>query len=306
MNIDTYKFHAGGSADNQNALTWSVWGILTFTLLILLILGIVWSIINYRKTNRSFLTVGKITIFASYLAFFLIQAFVTSPLLKLPIPFSIDSITTIAIGFIYGPLEGILFGWVADSLRVLLHGWTYQFLPSLMYPMIGLIAALFGILYKKYEELPNWSVVVIFQVAILSMVIIMVPLDMFLSAFGQAQLDPADKYLNNLNNAVIPVAIFATISLIMMEGMFASIYIFKLSKKDIVLILMLFMTAYADRIFELVIRPFTQYFTGYETVYLVSLYTRILSSTYLIPCVTIASWALVKTSLYTMGIISRD
>ncbi len=286
-------------------LTYAVWAILTTTLLVFIILGIVWSVIYYKKTDKQFLTVTKVAIFGTYLAFFLVQAFVMSPLLKLPIPFSIDSITTIAIGFIFGPLEGILFGWVADSMRVLINGWTYQFLPSLMYPTIGLIAAVFGILYRKYEEIPNWLSMILFQSTIFIIILVMIPMDYFLIDFAGKHLEASDSYLGKLVDYQIPGLIAAIICLLLMEGLYAAFYIFHWNKKDMFLFLVLLLAAFSDRMMELVIRPFTQYYTGYETIYIVGLYTRMLSSSYLIPSVAIASMAIVKVSLYSLSIIER-
>ncbi len=304
--INSSAFKPYPPVENHTPLTWTIWAILTITLLTFIVLGIVWSIMSYKKNNKPFLTIDKIAIFGTFLSFFIVQAFVTSPLLKLPIPFSIDSITTIAVGFMFGPLEGILFGWVADSLRVLINGWNYQFLPALMYPTIGLIASVFGILYRKYEEIPNWLSMVLFQTVIVTIVLILIPMDYFLVEFGRKQLAGLDdKYLGELMTYQLPMLISSIIMLFALEGIYASFYIFKWDKKDMFLLLILVLTAFADRTMELVIRPFTQYFTGYETIYVVGLYTRILSSSYLIPSVAIASMALIKVSKYSLETIAR-
>lgn len=306
MNIDLYNYQDwSGNNPNHNPLTWAVWGILTVTMLALIVFGIVWSVIYYRKTNKKFLTAPKITIFATYLAFFLVQAFLMSPLLKLPIPFSIDSITTVAVGFIFGPLEGIMFGWVADTLRVFINGWSYQLLPGLMYPMIGLISAVFGILYRKYDELPNWLTAVLFQSVIFAIILIIIPMNVFLSTFAAKHLT-GDPYFDKLIAYQIPGLISAVVCLLLMEGIYVSFFIFKWNTRDMFLITLVLLASTADRSMELVIRPFTQYFTGYEQIYIVSLYTRMLSSAYLIPAVAITSAALIKASLYTLDIVQRD
>ncbi len=305
MNELIFKPHFKDQVPVHNALTWTIWSILTITLLTFIVLGIVWSIMNYRKNKKPFLTIDKIAIFGTFLSFFIVQAFVTSPLLKLPIPFSIDSITTIAVGFMFGPLEGILFGWVADSLRVMINGWSYQLLPSLMYPTIGLIASVFGILYRKYEEIPNWLSMVLFQTVIVTIVLIIIPMDYFLVEFGHKQLEAGDNYIDKLVSYQLPMLLAAIATLLFLEGLYASFYIFKWDKKDMFLLLTLVLTAFADRTMELVIRPFTQYFSGAETIYVVGLYTRILSSSYLIPSVAIASMALIKVSKYSLETIAR-
>lgn len=305
MNIDLLNFQDWSPEPVHTPLTWTIWAILIVLSLTFIILGIVLSVIIYRKTDRKFLTANKITLMASFMAFFLVQAFIMSPLLKLPVPFSIDSITTIAVGFIFGPLEGILFGWVADSLRVLINGWSYQFLPSLMYPMIGLIAAIFGLLYRWRNEIPNWLSILLFQAVILTMVILLIPLSSCLVSFANSNLDAGDSYLDKIVNYKTPGIIAACLTLIFTEIAFSCFYIFKWDKRDLWLFVLVLLAAFSDRAMEIVIRPFTQYFTGYETIYVVGLYTRLLSSTYLIPSVALTSFILIKASAYALGITSR-
>lgn len=278
---------------NYTPLTWSVWGVLTTIMLLIIVFVSIWQALSYKKKGKSFLTVRKITIFSTFLALFLIQAFLTKSLLKLPIPFSVDSITTIAIGFIFGPLEGILFGWVADSLRVLINGWSYQFLPSLMYPMIGLIAGLFGLLYNHKGEINKWKSILILQVAIISLFTFMLPLEyMLLNGFmGSKDIDK--KFYATLSTTIG--------TLLLMEGLFLYVILNKVEKKEMFLLMLIIVVAYADRIMELIIRPFTQYFSGYESNYGIALFTRMLSSTYLIPSVSLASFVLIKTTFYVMN-----
>ncbi len=284
---------------NITPATMSVWALLTLTLLMTLISSIVVSTIFYRKQNTRWLTTRKITIMSTFLAIFMIQAFVFQPLLDLPIKFSFDSITTIAVGFMFGPLEGILFGWVADTLRVLINGWSYQLLPSLMYPMIGLIAAMFGILYRRSKEFSVNTSAIIFQITILSLFIISLPLNYFLTEVV------ADTNSSLGIDSGVPTLLVSLGTLIMVEIMFMILWFGDFDKKDITLITILLLTAYCDRIMELVIRPFTQYYAGYEASYIAALYTRLVSSTYLIPTVTFTSYILIKTTMYTLETIQK-
>ena len=247
--------------------------LLTLTLLMTIISSIVISTIYYRRSKVNWLSTKKITIMSTFLAIFMIQAFVFQPLLDLPIKFSFDSITTIAVGFMFGPLEGILFGWVADTLRVLINGWSYQLLPSLMYPMIGLIAALFGILYRRSKEITINTSAIIFQITILSLFIVSLPLNYFLT-----EVVAGTNSSLGINSGV-PTLLISIVMLIMVEIMFIALWFGNFDKRDIILLTILLLTAYCDRIMELVIRPFTQYYAGYEASYIAALYTRLVSST---------------------------
>ncbi len=293
--------------NNHSPLTWGIWITMLSILLIIIIGSIIVSIFYYRKTNRKFLTVKKVVIFSTFLSFFLIQAFIFAPMLKLPIPFSFDSITTIVIGFIYGPLEGILFGWVADSLRTLINGWSYSILPSLMYPMIGLISSLFGILYFKKQEIKKITSIIIFQSLIFLIILMMVGL-----SIGMQYVMPYDGYNNhhygsgiNLKQTTILTSIFGAILLLIIESIFIYSVVTN-NTKELFLFLIMLIVASVDRGMELIIRPFTQFFSGMELNYSVSLYTRMLSTTYLVPVVAATSFSLLKVTLYVIELSSRS
>ncbi len=118
-------------------------------------------------------------------------------------------------------------------------------------------------------------------------------------------LPAGSSYIDNLVRYQIPGAITAIIMTIILEILFLCFFIYKFKKKDFILITLLLALAFVDRSMELIIRPFTQYFTGYETVYIVGLYTRMISSSYLIPAVALSSMALIKVSGYAMDIVER-
>ncbi|NQX83236.1 MAG: hypothetical protein HRS50_00780 [Mycoplasmataceae bacterium] len=266
-------------------------------MLMIIFLTIIYFTYLNKKSQKPFLTVRKITIFATFLSLFLIQVFLFKPLLDLPIPFSFDSITIIAVGFIFGPLEGILFGWVADTIRVLIHGWSYQFLPSLMYPMIGIISGLFGLIYWNFKIIPKWKSILIFQVIIIFLFIIVFPIEYGLSIIASSK-----------DSRMIPTLLTTIITFIFMELMFVYIIFSNHSsgnfgKNQMFMLMLITCIALFDRTMELIIRPFTQYFLGYEKNYIIALYTRILSSTYLIPTVSFTSFILIKTTTYVLGLL---
>ncbi|BDU67829.1 MAG: hypothetical protein TYPL_4820 [Candidatus Tyloplasma litorale] len=279
--------------NNHNPTTWIIWGVLTSIMLLILISSIIISIFFYRKYNKKFLTIKKITILATFLAIFLVQAFLTKITADIPFLPSVDSVTTIVVGFIFGPLEGILFGWIADSLNTLIHGWSYEVLPSLMFPMIGLISGLFGVIYKKVQDIPIWKSILIFQVIAISLLFIMIPLEIFLTNVNING--------NSISEEEFQKALFFSItSFIFIELMMLYIRYYKLNGKEIILLMLILCVSFSERMMELVIRPFTQYFSGYEKSYLLALYTRILRSTYLIPLVAIISFLLIRLTQFAM------
>ncbi len=284
---------------NQNALTWGIWAAM-FTIFFLIIIStIIISAYFYRKKNKQFLTLKKIIIFSIYLSIFLIQSFIFSPLLKLPIPFSFDSITTIVIGFIYGPLEGILFGWVADTSRVFINGWAYSPLASLMYPMIGIISSIVGIIYREKNEMNKFTSLILSQVIMFIMFVFFIGISLGLMKVipdgTNNSSNPDSKPINTNTLLIWTISITSTLFIFM--ELFILFTWFK-NSGDLYLISLLLLIVIADRGLELIIRPFTEYFSGRELNYTVSLYTRLLSTTYLVPIVTLTSFVLLKTTNY--------
>lgn len=289
---------------NQSALTWHIWWAMFLTMMAILVIAIIGFAIYYIKTNKKFLTVNKIAYFAVFLCIFMIQAFIFAPLLSLPIPFSFDSISVIAVGFMFGPIEGILFGQVADTLRVFIHGWGYGPLPGTMYPMIGLIAGISGLIYQRKKNPSLWTSIVLFQLIMLIILVCSVP-----AVYGLGKVWD-NIIVNNMYGGASAgaittmsvVGVSIAIMIVIMEGLFFWFLTSENKSQDLFLLLLLTITALADRGMELIIRPFTQYFTGYEHYYYVSLLTRLISSTYLVPTVAITSFAMIKTLVVTMNI----
>lgn len=273
-------------------LTWTIWGILTATLLLITVLSLVVFGILYKKSKREILSINRIAYFSIFLSLFLIQSIIMMPLIKLPIPFSFNSIIVIAVGFIYGPIEGIVFGLVADSLKTLINGWTYQILPSLIYPIIGLTAGLAGMIYKSELKIGKITSMILFQFLAIILLISLFP-----AIYG---ITIIDKNINKTTYAIF-TGIFVVTTLIMMEATFGY-FIYKDKGANLLLFTLLFVTAFSDRFLELIVTPFNQYFTGFETNYIVALSTRLISTTYLIPTVTITSFLLIKGSYLAMEV----
>ena len=287
-------------AVNQNPTTWAIWGILTTAFLLIIVSAIIYFIFYYRRKNKNFLTVNKIAYMSIFLTFFTIQTYLFAPLIKLPIPLSFNSIWVIAVAFLFGPLEGMLFGWVADTLGVIINGYSYELLPSLIYPMIALIAGITGLIYFSDKGITKNQSIIMLQVVILLLLIILVPSMIYLSSHW-------DEIINNKTHGhhysgpgievIMPIVItsFIVMSLIT-EGLFFWFLKVEDKKTDLILFTVLCISAFAERGISLMIRPFSQYFSGYEVIYTVSLLTRIISTTYLVPTVALTSFAVIKFS----------
>jgi uncharacterized membrane protein YdjX (TVP38/TMEM64 family) len=102
--------------------------IIVFSLLvsiaaIMLIAGFAHYYFKYKKEKKQVLTLKKIVVFSLFFSFFIFQSLFTRFFAGAPvIPFSLDTITIIAVGFVFGPIEGILYGLTADLTRVMING----------------------------------------------------------------------------------------------------------------------------------------------------------------------------------------
>lgn len=293
------------STVNQTSETWIIWWAMLIINISILLISIIGFGFMYKKTKKEFLSINRIAYFSVFLCIFMLQVFIFAPLISLPIPFSFDSITVIAVGFLFGPIEGIIFGQVADTLRVFIHGWSYGILPGTMYPLIGLISGIAGIIYHNKKTASTWTLTIWFQAIVILFLIALIP-----AIFG------LNHYWDNINNngmfsseswlyPIISSSIIAISVVVMLSIMEVLFYWFLKSenkREDLFMFVLLTIAAFADRGMELVIRPFTQFFTGYETIYWVALLTRVISTTYLVPTVALTSYGMIKAFQTAMNI----
>lgn len=296
----------------QTKLMIIIWLLLTFTMLVILMFSLLNDLLRNKKKN--FFTVKKITLLATFLSILIIQTVIDRLDASIPGMPSFESMTTITIGFIFGVAEGIMFGWMADTLIVLIHGWSYQILPSLMMPFIGMISGYVGVVYlrlTKQDDINNinnlnsnvsvqeemgkvfdWKLFLIFQSIMLTMVVLMLTTSLTLvNVVGE------DK----AKNLQLIAPITCLISVLILEALFVYYLTKGIDEKLIYLLLAILVVAILERTLEVVVRPFSQsYYYGYD--YFVELYIRLLRSTYLIPSVTITSFLLIRTTLMAINI----
>lgn len=260
--------------------------------------------IQNKKTEYQIFTPRKVAILSTFLAILIVQTLIDVYVPSFPGMPSFESMTTIAVGFIFGPIEGIIFGWTADALIVLLHGWTYQILPGMMMPMFGLIAGLMGMLFRNKDSLSKWKSIVIFQVTMIILMIIMLVTSLtIVDVVGDYRVheDGSTGYgYIDAKKASIIAPISCSVSIVILEIIFFVMLYKKVASKDIYLITLLLVCAILERTIELVVRPFSQaYYYSYLN-YFIEFYIRLLRSSYLIPCVSITTYALIKTSMYVL------
>ncbi len=277
----------------QTPLMISIWFIMTITIFVILTSAIIINLVWNKDYKKGVFTIKKITIFSTFLAILLIQTLIDVYLPSVPGMPSFESMTTITIGFLFGPIEGILFGWIADSFIVLMHGWSYQILPALMMPLIGLVAGLMGMLYKNRNEFSKWQSIVIFQVTLVILMIIML-------ATSLTIVDVAGGIKNDMDKLAIMAPISCSISILIVEGIFFFLLYKRVESKDLYLLTLILLTAVSERMIELAVRPFSQAYYYMFMDYFVEFYIRLLRSSYLIPSVTITSFMLIKTTMYIL------
>lgn len=287
----------------DNLLLYSLFLMFVIFSLITLLSALIYYSKKYHQEKHSFLTLGKLTIFAFFLAIFVIQAYLTAVLIPSfggtqLIPFSIDSVTVITVGFIFGPLEGIFFGATADLINTfLIHHWAFELLPFFTFPMIGLLAGFFGRSYfnNNRSEVFLTTDFFIFQAVVLFIVIsfiVVVPIALTV----QKTAFDYQKYL------LISAPLLGIISVAFLELIFYLLWKNpEISSQNLNLFVIITLIYALSRIYGgLIIRPFTQYYY-FGHPYFLSLTERLIDSMYLIPIGAVTTWLVVKASIFALN-----
>ncbi len=285
----------------QTPLMIAVWSIMTLTLLSVLVSSIALNLIFNKSYKKGVFTVKKITVLATFLSILIVQTIIDAFVPGFPGMPSFESMTTIAVGFIFGPIEGIIFGWVGDLFIVLIHGWGYQILPGLMMPTIGLIAGLMGMIYKKRgEDLSNWKTIFVFQFILLLMAILMITTSFTIVDVVGEGYEGDPWYNPDIDRLKIIAPITCSITLTLMEVIFTFMMIKKVEPKELSLLTFVLFIATFERMLELTVRPFSQVFFNENRIYLIEFYVRLLRTSYLIPSVALSSYLLIKTTSHVI------
>ncbi len=313
---------------------WIISGVLLASILLIIICALIYYIIQYRKEGKHLFTIGKLAIISIFYAFFCIQATLTafvqpwSIATNSFIPFSIDDVAVIAVGFIFGPIEGLLFGMICDPTNVLLiHHWAFQLLPFFTLPLIGLFSGILGRFYFKKNENNLYREMIFFQIILFFigiLFIIAAPLMIALGdtlRFGKNGGSTAWGKHNNWKIAIYVGTTFGLIMIGLMEIIFFNLWnkkkndVFmeelnkyipitepknKVTNPDLRLFIYVFAAAAIGRIYGGIIsRPYTQHFY-FQMPYFPQLILRLIDSSYLIPSATLVSWVVIKYSLVAL------
>lgn len=303
----------------RSGLDWFIWGSLIISCILILTIAIIYyynkkrkqllleknykNLYTVTKTRNFFffkksiaktkikyriLTLDKIPILSVLYGIFLIQAFITKVMPETAdlIPFSLDTITIIAVGFLYGPIEAIIFGAVADISRTIINGWTPQLLPFFIFPITGLIAGIFGDLYQNRQKKSNLIFEsLIFQATILLFCFITVLVGFLAS----------DEIKEGLSKTL--VFILTPLFLLLIEGIY--IYTIFYDRGNFTLLLYITIVQILARIITgYIIRPYSMYFY-YGFPLNAEIIKRVITSSYFVPANIFFSYWFVKISLDT-------
>ncbi len=297
---------------NRNFIDWVSWAALVFSSYFSIFFTIFFYLRIYNKENINIFTIKKITIFSLFFSIFMIQAFITRIMPEIGdlIPFSLDSITVMTIGFLFGPIEAIIFGFAADFARTLINGWTYQILAGSIFPIIGMISGIFGRKFQKINSDLNINNLnedfiktkkidkTILSNKIFNIFIFHTILFLFLVLNIYAI-----KYsLNNNKNIEINFIIISTSILIFfVESIY--FYIFFKKSEDLNLILLILVSVVLSRaVTGFLIRPFSMYFY-YGLPFKSEIIKRVVTSSYLIPSKIIVLYFVLKASINSINLI---
>ena len=267
------------------AVSWTLGAIL-----IAVFLAYVW---YYKIKKRQVFSTKKIVIYGAFFAIFLIQNAIWIPLSHLPvIPWSMDSVTVIAIGFLFGPLEAMVYGLIADIFGALISGWAPLPIYMLKYPITGLVSGVLGDVYKSKFKIKDSYSFVLLQVIIAIFVITPI----VIMNTNQEALDES-----GVSEALVYSA--AAISFVLFEML--GIYFFK--KKDNKQFMLFVFVALAAVISRIVTGWLIQtmadtYYWGYP--FEISLLARIITSSYLTPATALISYGIISSSFYAMKVVN--
>ncbi|BDV02654.1 MAG: hypothetical protein HPAVJP_5430 [Candidatus Hepatoplasma vulgare] len=279
---------------DYSSLDWAIWGIIVVSCSFLLLSSILFYFFKYRKEGTKILTIEKLPIFGMFLAIFIFQAYITRviPHTNEIIPFSMDDLTIVSIGFLYGPIEAIFFGAIADTTRTLINGWGFQIIAFFILPITGLISGYFGRMYKNKSINDKGSAEsFIMKTNLLYISFLALTFTWLLFFVEDLRLEVSFIYLG--------INLFFII--IFMIWMFL---LLKNKKyRDLSLIFFISLAIIIARVITgYVIRPYSQYFY-FNYNWLGEINLRIASSSYLIYIRIFVYFYFIKSALYAIDIV---
>lgn len=271
-------------------------------MLTVMIIG--WSIIGmiaifgcllHLKRKTKILSTKKLVIISLFLGLFLLQAYLSQIFSSVgisggQIPFSLNTVTVIVIGIVFGPTEGILYGILADTLSVFIKGYSWDPLNALIYPLYGSLAGIGKEIYYKFKKntSKNFSII-ISQVPITSILIASL-----IVASNSEALERADVV------SWIPYT-FGTLVFVLLEIALIWFYIKEDKEKLFLFMVIIFTTIIGRIIGGWYIRSLGQTLWTSTPIELIIM-GRIITTSYMTPINAIISYWVINASLYAIKI----
>ena len=240
----------------------------------------------YRRKGRKVFTVKKMTIMSMFLTIFIIQTAIGIPFSGGPFKmFSFEIVTILAVGFLFGPLEGMMYGMTSGWVGMLIGGYFQLMLFGFIKPLAGLMAGLAGYAYvssKKREN--NLKNAIVFQLSII--LVTLLPFLTFL-------------FLSNTSVSLTVALITALVSFTLMQILFfVSLRKEKEDKGEWLTLITVIV------VLTILYRALSIYLYSYAVHYYYSIdlriafLDRIITSSYLVPSTAFITTLLVSTSIY--------
>ncbi|NOQ50420.1 MAG: hypothetical protein GQ557_01980 [Mycoplasmataceae bacterium] len=301
------------SQNQRSNLDYIIYGLLLLISILVALGAIFYYLYRYKKEQRKFFTINKISLISLFYAIFIVQELLTVLIqpwtvgMATFIPISMSEITIITVGFIFGPLEGIMFGAICDPTNVfLIHHWTFQLLPFFTLPLTGLMAGIMGrFFFKKDGKSSPWYSFIVFQLVLVFFAFMLIVSAPTIKYFWDQLGGTEGSFEENKTLFIFGVS-SGTIMLVFSEMFFLFLFNKTLKsddekdKKNLNLFVMIFFIEAVTRLWGgIIIRPFTQYFY-YGLPYYMQLVTRLLDSSYLVPLSTLFTWFMIRYSLIAL------
>ncbi len=283
---------------SRTTTDWIIWSSFIAFFSLILIISFVFFTMKYIKQKRNVFELWKISILSIFMGIFLIQSFISFPMIDGIIPFGLDDVVVIVIGFMIGPIEAILFGFITDTTKTFINGWTYQLLPALIYPLTGLIAGIFGEIYrtnlKRKKDVNNSELKVSKKLMSFDFISFQVITLLFVLFTMITPTFIRNDVYEDFNKILVLTSSIVLFTLLEITFIYLMFFSKKETTFDIKILLYVTISIILTRIITgWVIRPFSMYFYyGYDLQFQVI--SRIATSSYLVPIKIIISYWVIK------------
>lgn len=271
----------------------------------LIVMGIGWSLIVLIglfgfwlafKRKTKILSVKKVVILSLFLGVFLIQTIVSQAISIFglnggQVPFSMNVVTIIAVGVLFGPSEGILYAMLADTISVFMKGYSWDPLAAMVYPIYGMISGLAREAYFKFKDKTSKPVSLgLSQIPILTIVIASFATAVNPEALGRTETPLWVPYT------------FGTLVFLVLQFLIIWFFIKEDKEKLFLMTVIVFATVIARIIGGWYIRSLNNIAWGNQLPLPTLIFGRMITSSYMTPLNAIVAYWITNASLYAMKV----